>query len=514
MEETKSIGRLVLSKRNLYKIPLNGKLVNARKCNILSENSDDILIQTNKEFSTKDLYIKFNKADQQIEQILGIVSEPEDDLNIFHHLYTKDWMSNTKYNKLWEEMGFNHEHNTEYVRTEYGRQVITIDPLGSVDLDDGFSFRSDENEYYLDIHIADPISYFDFSNPIMIQIFKEFIKRINTCYIPNSKGSGLPIHLLPENVVKHVSLLETTEEIPTRRALSFLFTINKEINLVTYRVEYTNLTNIVNKTYEEFDEEINIQSEKKQELVNLVNTMIKNLGLRYKEINSSDDISHKMIEIFMIWVNYYAGQYMEQNKINENIIVRTQEKKDLPDDLDRIPEYCLNFLNYSANYKIIKNDESLEHYSLGISNYCHISSPMRRVIDMLNHLLMYDKEYINFNPVEFIKENVDIELINEKIRYEKKISNAYELVKIQKTNRLFKAFVLDIIKKEDIIYGLLILSTTIVVDGVETLFRKMVNVEIPKTHENTEKYQEYDIELHYNSINFKTSKFPFSIRIL
>ncbi len=512
----KGIGRLVLSKRNLYKIPINGKLVNARKCNLLSENSDDVLIQTNKEFSTKDIYIKFNKTTQQIEQILGTVSEPEDDLNIFHHLYTKDWMSNSKYNKLWEDMGFNPEHDVIQgysSRLEYNRQVITVDPLGSVDLDDGFSFRSDEEYYYLDIHIADPISYFDFSNPIMIEIFKEFINRINTCYIPNTKGSNLPIHLLPENVVKYVSLLETTDEIKTRRAVSFLFIINKEINFLTYQVKYTELTNIVNKTYEQFDEEINTQHEQKQELVNLVNSMIRNLGLRYKEISLGEDISHKMIEIFMIWVNFYAGHNMQHNKINESMIVRAQEKKDLPDDLDKIPEYCLNFLNYSANYKIIKNDESLAHYSLGISNYCHVSSPMRRVIDMLNHLLMYETNN-SLNLSEFIKANIDIELINEKIKLQKKISNAYELVKILKINRTFKAFVLDIIRKEDIIYGLLILSANIIIDGEEKLFKKMVNVEIPKTHDHIEKYSEFEVELHYNAVNFKTSKFPFYIRIL
>ncbi len=132
---------------------------------------------------------------------------------------------------------------------------------------------------------------------------------------------------------------------------------------------------------------------------------------------------------------------------------------------------------------------------------------------MLNHLLMYETNN-SLNLSEFIKANIDIELINEKIKLQKKISNAYELVKILKINRTFKAFVLDIIRKEDIIYGLLILSANIIIDGEEKLFKKMVNVEIPKTHDHIEKYSEFEVELHYNAVNFKTSKFPFYIRIL
>lgn len=511
------IGRLVLSSRNLYKVQSKGKLVNARKCYILSSNTDDILVQTTKEFNPKDIYVKLSLNEEsdiiQINQILGTVGNQEDDLNIFHHIYTKDWMSNSKYKKLWDEYKINPLIGSAN-RHEYTNQVITIDPLGAVDLDDGFTFSSDESNYYLDIHIADPISFFDFSNPIMIEIFKEFINRISTCYIPDSKGSNHAIHLLPEHIVKHVSLLETTEEIPKRRAVSFLFTIDKQTNAISYQLQYTYLSNIVNKTYEQFDLEINnsSQTDKKQELVNLVNSLITNMDLRYKPIDITEDISHKMIEIFMILVNDYVSVYLEEN--SDFMIVRGQDKKDLPDDFEKIPEYCLNFLNYSANYQIINSNEFVDHYALNLTNYCHMSSPMRRVIDMLNHMLMRGNSIYGLDVEKFIKENVDINLINEKIRSHKKISNAYELIKILNINKNFRACALEIIKKDDVTYGLLVLRTKITVNDQEIDFKKMINVEIPKTHENIERYQEFDVELHYNSVNFKTSKFPFYIRII
>jgi len=503
------IGKLLLSSRSFYKIKSNNdKIVNGRKCNILSENKNDLLVQTNKEFSTKDIYIKLND-NNKIDQILGYVGEFQDDLDIFHYLYTIDWMSNSRYKKLWEEMGFDPTYDLKD-RLNYTNEVITIDPEGSIDLDDGFSFSSDKSNYYLDIHIADPISYFNFKNPLMIQIFIELIKRVNTCYIPNSKGSNQPVHLLPEHVVNYISLLETTKEISKRRAITFLFTINKFSNEISYKVEYTLLSNIINKTYEKFDQELNENNKYKEEVVSLINHLIKLIDLQYKPIMYYENISHRMIEIFMILVNYYSGNYMS-NKVNK-LIIRYQDKKDLPENFEKIPHYCLNFLNYSANYKIISNNERKEHYSLNIYNYCHVSSPMRRVIDMLNHLLMIDN--FDFNIEQFISDNIDFDLINNKIKKQRKISNAYELVKILNINNKFKACVLDINKKDNNTFGLLVLFAIINIDGINTEYKKMVNIEIPKTHECIKRFQEFDIELHYNSINFKNNNFPFSIKIL
>jgi hypothetical protein len=44
----------------------------------------------------------------------------------------------------------------------------------------------------------------------------------------------------------------------------------------------------------------------------------------------------------------------------------------------------------------------------------------------------------------------------------------------------------------------------------------MVNVELPQIEstQNLEKYLEWNIELYYNSNNFKSTKFPFSIKIV
>jgi hypothetical protein len=47
-------------------------------------------------------------------------------------------------------------------------------------------------------------------------------------------------------------------------------------------------------------------------------------------------------------------------------------------------------------------------------------------------------------------------------------------------------------------------------------FIKIVTVELPQTEltQELKKYMEFDVELYYNSNNFKSNKFPFSIKIL
>ncbi len=519
------IGRLVLSDRNIYKIKVNNKQVSARRCYILSNKQNDILIKTSKEFNSKDEYIKINESDNTIDKKIGLVGNESDDLEIYYHLLTNNWMSNTKYNKLWDlYLSDNISINSliefdlaKYKRIDYNYNVITIDPNGSIDLDDGFSFYSDELFNYLDIHIADPVSYFDLNNKYMEEIFTELKKRLQTCYINNI------IHLLPHKIIEIVSLLEINHnlekknkfEIKSRRAISFCFKISKKTKLIEdFDFKFTNLFNIKNYTYESYNQYLENDKITKKELVDISNNLIKIIGLDELYYNISydnEDITHKMIEIFMIMINWYGGNYLlKQN--NTTPILRTQNENFNNINTKIIPHYALAFLSVSANYILPDEKNILQnnyvHYSLGISNYAHLSSPMRRFIDMLNHLEIHQIKIKNN-----INEN-DLIIINNTIKNQKKISNAYDLIKfIKKTNK-FKACLFDWdIKKTDLtkkIDGLIVLYNE------ENNFVKMVNVEIPQIDltEHITKYMEFNIELYYNSNNFKSSKFPFSIKII
>lgn len=533
------IGRVVLSDRNIYKIKSGTKQVSARKCNILSctyaNTSPNILIKTSKEFCPHDEYIKFDPETNTILEGLGQVGLDSADLDIYYHLFTNGWMSLSKYTKLWEEyINLNYDLATivGIERVEYLNQVITIDPTGSVDLDDGFSFRSSELFYYLDIHIADPVSWFDLTEPKFIQIFNELNKRLQTCYISKYSNPTYPTHLLPPNIVNIVSLLDPSKnsKINSRRALSFCFKISKKSKQIEeFELKPTCIKNISNYSYDDYDTYINsaFNIKTKNNLVELTNILIEIIGLNvqtYSKLSCDDDISHKMIEIFMILTNWYGGNYL-LNKTKSNPILRTQDSNQLSKDgigfdINLVPVYARVFLSISANY--IQADLKTElteytHYSLGISNYAHLSSPMRRFIDMINHLkFYYSLGPINNVPVQLC--NYDLIQINAQIKMQKKISNAWNLIKFLKSNpesNQFRACLFDWVEDKknnnvNNIYGLLVLYHK------ENNFISIVNVELPQIESTNKlvKYMEWDIKLYYNSNKFNTPKFPFSIKII
>jgi len=510
------IGRLVLSDRNIFKIKSGNKQFSARKCNILSESHNEILIKTNKEFNSKDEYVKIDPISNKILEKIGNVGNETDDLLIYYHLYTLNWMSNSAYNKLCDKI--NMDFDLANLRTDYLNKVITIDPIGSIDLDDGFTFNFDSEYYYLDIHISDPISLFDFTNPVTISIINELFLRLQTCYI-NSKLNYVT-HLLPTPIVNIVSLLEINDEskIKFRRAISFCFKISRKTLEINFNFKFTKLTNIKNYTYENYDNEINLQSnfEVKTNLVDLANKLINITQIKIDMININNNISHKIIEIFMILLNLYGGNYLTNNLLWKKTILRTQDITLFENDfnIDTVPKYAHKILSKAANYIIINNNKLNKHHTLGICNYAHISSPMRRFVDLINHLGFYQIDLELVEPK--LKLLYDMNYINTKIKKYKKISNSYDLLNFIKNNtsNKFKGCLINWELQNNInkIKCLFVLYNT------QYDFVKIIQVELPQTDltkkKNLIKYMEFDIELYYNSNNFKSNNFPFSIKIL
>jgi hypothetical protein len=105
-----------------------------------------------------------------------------------------------------------------------------------------------------------------------------------------------------------------------------------------------------------------------------------------------------------------------------------------------------------------------------------------------------------------IVKTVNIEKINNEIKIQKKISNSYDLISYLKLNNVFKAFVMDLKEFENKTNALLVIS--------DENIKKMINVELPQGIEKISIYEMINIEVYYNSNNFKSNKFPFSIKII
>jgi hypothetical protein len=126
---------------------------------------------------------------------------------------------------------------------------------------------------------------------------------------------------------------------------------------------------------------------------------------------------------------------------------------------------------------------------------------------MYNHLIIH-----NYATDE-LKSLLDIDSINiicDKLKYQKRIANAFELLKLLKINNDFKACVLEI-KDQD---------TNLVLLGLfneEFDTKKIILTKLPIKLDCTNKIKLFDIlniKLNYNSTLFKNHIFPFSITLL
>ena len=115
-----------------------------------------------------------------------------------------------------------------------------------------------------------------------------------------------------------------------------------------------------------------------------------------------------------------------------------------------------------------------------------------------------------------IPDNLDIntEYINKKTSKYKKLSNGYDLLKFIKSNpteNIFKACLINWVKN---ISGKI--NSLLVLKQEKYNLVKVINVELPQIEQtnNLIKFMEFQVELYYNSNNFKSTKFPFSIKII
>ena len=279
--------------------------------------------------------------------------------------------------------------------------IFSIDPLDSKDIDDSFHFKIKDNIYEVGIHIATP--YYYFKNDL-----NKVLNRVSTVYAPNKKYNMLP-HIYSDNIC---SLLEGKD----RYAISIIIHLNKDSLTIEHSEIKKTIINVSkNYDYDTFDKIYN-----RNDLLCCFMT-ISNIFFNVK-IDLSVYDSHKLVEDWMIFTNKYIATYLIENKY-ENIILRSHSainnlsedlSKDLSEDLSEdlsndlsedlskdLSEDLSNYLKIhrenSATYILYDSSilSSLQTHSKFTNFYTHMTSPIRRAVDLYTHgLLLEDKNNI------------------------------------------------------------------------------------------------------------------------
>lgn len=336
--------------------------------------------------------------------------------------------------------------------------IFSIDPINSVDFDDAFSIKPLTSETNLiSIYISNVSMLLD-----VLKLWDSFSQRVSTIYLPDKKRPMLPTMLS--------DCLCSLQEGKTRIAFVMDITItNNKIENVTY----TNACIEVSKNYR-YEE----SSLLKNHHYIILYSIIKDYSFTEPYGNPLKD-SHDLVSYLMILMNHYVAKKLKDNNCG---IFRCNVLKNDTNDVDKdiskdksnsepVPDTVTNFIKiwtssasqYTTFDNISSNDTS--HYFLKLDAYVHITSPIRRLVDLLNMIIFQknvtmtklsddaiifynywcDKiDYINITGRAIRKVQVDCSLLDHCFNNPSVLENIYSgyfFDKLEKSDSLFQYMV-------------------------------------------------------------------------
>ena len=247
--------------------------------------------------------------------------------------------------------------------------VFSIDPKGSLDFDDAFSIKClDNGNTLLSIYIANVTIWLDALN-----LWQSFSKRISTIYLPDKKRPMLP------------TILSDCLCSLQAKAKRVAFVLDLELdcfnNIVSYKFSNCLVKVFKNFVYEEADL-------LKNKHYTLLFDLVTGLCSKIKYIKSIRD-SHDLVCYLMVLMNYTCAKEMLMKRVGifRSALIKKDETSlglvKVPDEVGQFIKIWNStagqYIDISAN-----SDVNISHDLLDLDAYIHITSPIRRLVDLLN----------------------------------------------------------------------------------------------------------------------------------
>jgi len=266
-------------------------------------------------------------------------------------------------------------------------KTFTIDPATSLDFDDAFSIKTLENgQHLVSIYISNVTIWMDALN-----LWTSFSQRISTIYLPDRKRPMLPT-ILSDGLC---SLQQTV------RRFAFVMDIVVGCDGSIISINNSNCLIKVFRNYGYEEAALLADSDYKK-----LFEVTKGLSTKYKYMNHLRN-SHDLVGYLMILMNYHCARdlLLFKNGIFRSSIIKKHVTlpTDIPSD---VGQFIKIWNSVCGQYISIDDipDESLErlvkHELLEVDAYIHITSPIRRLIDLLN-MIQFQK---NHNMITLTKE--------------------------------------------------------------------------------------------------------------
>ena len=346
------------------------------------------------------LYVTIRFSDWSEKQIKAVISQtigPVDILDNFYEYqlyckslnssiqkFTRDTNKAIGFQTLTHDAFIQSVASNKHIESRINHNIFSIDPSCCADFDDAFSIKAlDDNMLSLSIYIANVSILMDALN-----LWPSFSERISTIYLPDKKRPMLPTILS--------DCLCSLQAGNSRFAFVLDLTVNRDSGEIV-STKYSNCIIRVNKNYVYEEPDLLVS----KDYILLLDT-VKKLSKNYRYINNVKN-SHEAVSYLMILMNYFSAKELLKTKVGifrSTVSKKKGSDKDtLPDTLlsdkdnDSLPEDVSKFIKiWNSAYgqyidiSLLGSDDPsfYKHELLDMDAYIHITSPIRRLVDLLN----------------------------------------------------------------------------------------------------------------------------------
>jgi len=324
-------------------------------------------------------------------------------------------------------------------------KVFTIDPESSLDYDDAFSVRTLETGIQqLSIYISNVTIWMD-----VLDLWDSFSRRISTIYLPDRKRPMLPTILS--------DCLCSLQSGCTRLAFVMDIFIDAEGEILEFKYSNCTINVFKNFAYEEPDLLKNPE-------YSILMDVTKRLSYKYKYISNVRN-SHEIVCYLMILMNYQTAKEMLKNK--NGIFRSTIMRRDisvpeyLPEDVSKFIKIWNSSAGQYIDASILAEGQTIAHDLLEMDAYIHITSPIRRLVDLLNIIQFQQNSGIiqlSANSDKFYRKWLsELDYINTAMRSIRRVQNDCSLLHLCSTSpeimgRMYEGYAFDKIIRNDGLY--------------------------------------------------------------
>ena len=241
---------------------------------------------------------------------------------------------------------------------------FSIDPPGSTDFDDAFSIHTTTEKTQVSIYIANVYVWLETFN-----LWQSMTNRVSTIYLPDRKRPMLPSILsdqlcsLQEGQPRFAFAIDLTFDNQTNQL------INHSFNQVLIQVEHNfRYETPILQTHQPY----------------------KTLYDLTKSLDKHITDSHDVVAFWMIQANKTCGEHMAKNKFG--IFRQATMTKQIDESsiehisTSREAQRIIQMWNNVSGQYVLYNESPIKHDIMKLAHYTHITSPIRRLVDLLNQL--------------------------------------------------------------------------------------------------------------------------------